>query len=392
MRIACIFGTAPGIGGLGAQADNVLTSLAMVSDARVFALGPSPHQDARSALLPQIRWIAAPGPWFDMARSVPLVRGHSGALLLKSAAHLGQWAAARLKENAPPDLCYAFTQVALESFAWCVARRVPTILESPNGHIDNFRRVYVEEHAAWCGSRYLGHPTEAMAARVRREYELARRIRVSSGWTRESLTTGGVPRERIAEIEQPVDVARYRPANASRSLTGPLRVCFVGSLDLRKGFVYLLEAFAGLDPSAFWLEIVGATGDRCSRRLLDERLPSNATCAPGDPRPAYGRAEVFALPTLEDGSPFAVAEAMASGVPVIVTSDCGAAEWVRPGTGWVVPPRDVHALRRALEDALARRADLPQMGRQARADTEARAGEHCYGALADWVAAQIQVT
>jgi glycosyltransferase involved in cell wall biosynthesis len=121
-------------------------------------------------------------------------------------------------------------------------------------------------------------------------------------------------------------------------------------------------------------------------------MPPTAICAPGDPRPAYARSELFVLPTLEDGSPFAVAEAMASGLPVIVTSDCGAAEWVRPETGWVVAPRDVPALRRALQDALARREALQEMGRLAREDTEARAGEHCYRALAEFVTAEAQRT
>jgi len=386
MRIACIYATVPGLGGLGVQVDNVLASLALVPGAEVRALGPSPDASARSASLATIRWLHPPAPWFDVARSVPVLRGRSGALALRHSVFLGRWAATRLAD-APPDLCYAFTQVAFESFDGCARAGVPTILESPNGHLDNFRRVYVQEHAAWCGGHYSGHPTESMVSRVRCEYELARRIRVSSTWSGDSLVAGGVPSERVTRIDQPIDLGRYHPRNTPRDGDGPLRVCFVGSLDLRKGFVYLLDAFSGLDPAQFSLEIVGATGDRCSRRLLDERLPSNATCAPGDPRAAYARADVFVLPTLEDGSPFAVAEAMASGLPIVVTGSCGAAEWVRPETGWVVPPRDAGALRRALGEAAEQRPRLRQMGRQARLDTEQRAGDHCFRALADWVAA-----
>jgi glycosyltransferase involved in cell wall biosynthesis len=388
VRIACIFSAAPGTGGLGVQADNVLASLARVPGSSVIALGPSPGDAARSRLLANIEWVPPPRTWSEEAKRVPGLRAHAGALAQRYAEHLGRWAAERLRHD-PPLLCYAFSQVAFESFEWCTDHAVPTVLESPNGHIDNFRRVYIEEHAAWCGGRYLGHPTERMCSRVKHEYALARHIRASSTWTVESLASGGVPRERLVKLEQPVDLARYRPADA-RGRSGPLRVCFVGSLDLRKGFVYLLDAVGALGEKAFWLEMVGATGDRCCRRLLAGHLPVNATCAPGDPRPAYTRADVFVLPTLEDGSPFAVAEAMASGLPVIVTSDCGAAEWISAGTGWVIPPRDVPALRGALHDALVRRADLPRMGRAARASTESRAGEHCYQALADWVSSLLQ--
>jgi glycosyltransferase involved in cell wall biosynthesis len=80
------------------------------------------------------------------------------------------------------------------------------------------------------------------------------------------------------------------------------------------------------------LEIVGATGDSSSRKLFErESAGLNLRCAPGDPIPTYQRAELLVLPTLEDGFGFVVAEAMSSGLPVIVTDRCGAAEWVRPG-------------------------------------------------------------
>jgi glycosyltransferase involved in cell wall biosynthesis len=317
---------------------------------------------------------------------VPVLRGRSGALTFAHSVSLGRWAARQLAAS-PPDLCYAFTQVARESFEVCARAGVPTILESPNGHLQSFRQIYLEEHQAWCGGTYRGHPTEAMVTRVGQEYDLARRIRVSSKWSSESLRAAGVPPERIVRKEQPVDLGRYQPPQAPRAHDGPLRVCFVGSLDLRKGFVYLLDAMSGLDPARFSLELVGATGDRCSRRLLEGRLSSSVSSGPGDPRNAYARAHVFALPTLEDGSPFAAAEAMASGLPIVVTSSCGAAEWVTPETGWVVPPRDAGALRRVLIEAAEKRPLLAAMGRQARLDTERRAGEHCFRALAEWVTA-----
>jgi glycosyltransferase involved in cell wall biosynthesis len=164
-------------------------------------------------------------------------------------------------------------------------------------------------------------------------------------------------------------------------------VVFVGTLDLRKGFVYLLDALCVLQRSVA-LEIVGGTVDRCTRRMLEERTGAlDLRVAPGNPRAAYHRAELSVLPTLEDGSPFAAAEAMASALPLVVTPACGAAEWVDAGrTGWVVPARDAGAIAGALADALRRRGDLPAMGRAARADTERRAGSAaCDAAVAAWV-------
>ena len=107
---------------------------------------------------------------------------------------------------------------------------------------------------------------------------------------------------------------------------------------------------------------------------------------PGDPRAALAHAELLVLPTLEDGSPFAAAEAMASGLPVVTTTATGAAEWIRHDvTGWVVPPRSSDALAAVLAGALEQRHRLPEMGRQARLDTEARVGD-CDRAFTEWMA------
>jgi glycosyltransferase involved in cell wall biosynthesis len=200
------------------------------------------------------------------------------------------------------------------------------------------------------------------------------------------MLSNGVTGKEIGMFQQPINLSRFAPNANPPPAGGALRICYVGSLDLRKGFVYLLRAAKMLGAS-IELEIVGATGDSSSRKLFQrESMGLNLRCAPGDPIPAYQRAELFVFPTLEDGSPFAVAEAMASGLPAIVTDCCGAAEWVRPGeSGWVVPGRDAEALAKALEDATRRRNDLRAMGQRARDDTERRAGLQCLVPLREWI-------
>jgi glycosyltransferase involved in cell wall biosynthesis len=335
--------------------------------------------------LPAVEFLDAPSlpGWLG---SYTHFRWATGALQRLRDGRLGGWAAGAV-QRLRPEVCYTFTQVGLETLRWAKRSGIATVLETPNGHLAAFREVYVEETARWCGGRHLGHPTAQMVERVEEEYRLADRIRVSSRWTRDSLVAAGVPAAKISVLEQPVDLDRFQPPVSRPSRNGPLRLCFVGSLDLRKGFVYLLRALRLAGPERFELTIVGATGDRCSRRLFAaESAGLQVTAVPGDPVPVYGRSELMVLPTLEDGSPFAAAEAMACGLPLVVTTSCGAAEWVRPKeTGWRVPPRDPEALAAALSDAWERRADLPEMGRSARADTERRAGPAGHQALGEWI-------
>jgi UDP-glucose:(heptosyl)LPS alpha-1,3-glucosyltransferase len=78
-----------------------------------------------------------------------------------------------------------------------------------------------------------------------------------------------------------------------------------------------------------------------------------------DPRPFYGAADVFVLPTMYDPCPHAALEAMACGLPVVTSTKCGVAELLTEhDAGLVCAARDVEALARhmaALTDEEARR-------------------------------------
>ncbi len=387
-RVACVHPVRIGRGGLPVQSANAIAALA---DPRIdlHAVGPGLIEWPRSTPAPAVTWhdVAVEPPRWS---GVPWLRSFSGAAELSHDVRVGRTAAARLDAIAP-EIVYAFTLAGLEALEWARRRGVPTVLESPNGHIRHFRAVYVDEHAAWCQGSYRGHPTPAMVERVEAEYAMADRIRVSSAWARDSLISGGVPAGKITVLQQPIDLRRYRPAEARGSADGALRVVFVGTLDLRKGFVYLLDAVRACGGRVS-LEMLGGTVDRCTRRLLADHAAGLAvTARPADPREAYHRAEVAVLPTLEDGSPFAAAEAMSSGLPLIVTDCCGAREWVQPeDTGWIVEARSAVAISHAFHDALARRDRLEQMGLAAREATEARADARwCDPAVADWVLAPV---
>jgi len=385
-RVALVYGASVGLGGLGTQIASAIQGLA-IEGVELHAFGPG--RIARWPLAnpaPNIYWHQAPPGIARWRAEFTWLRWWTGQLVLENSRRIGRWAAGEIQQLAP-DCCYVFTHVGLETLRWARSARMPTVLESPNGHIRNFRRVN-EAEARSCGARFRGHPNRAMVERVEEEYRLADRIRVSSQWSRRSLISDGLIDKEIAVFEQPINLERYRAADAaSSSSDGPMRVCFVGSLDLRKGFVYLLRAAKHFEADDLALQIVGATGDRTSRRMFErESIGLAIRCAPGDPLPAYRQSELFVLPSLEDGSPFAAAEAMACGLPAIVTECGGAAEWVRPGeSGWVVKGGDSAELAAALRRARERRGELRAMGKIARQDTERRAGPHCQAPFREWI-------
>jgi glycosyltransferase involved in cell wall biosynthesis len=380
-RIAVVHPKMPGLGGLGLQALNAIVSLADAPDIEVHAVGPVGPSRFDVTPASVVRHAAPPSPIPAWAIRWTWLRWYSGQHSYIQHVQLARWAA-REVATIRPTRVYALAEVALETFRWARAHGIPTTLDSPTGHVRHFLDVSDRETRRWSGMPYRGHPHPRLVRRVEEEYALADRIRVSSTWSRDTMVARGVPAEKIDVLTQTVDLQRHAAAPWDAS-PGPLRLCFVGSVDARKGFAYLLRAMRLVGADRVALEIVGATGDRAGRQVFERESAGLAVrVAPGDPRPALRRAELFVLPTLDDGFGFVVAEAMATARPVLVTTDTGARDWVRDGdTGWIVRSGDERALADALGRALDRRETLQAMGARARETAERLGGESARVAL-----------
>lgn len=122
---------------------------------------------------------------------------------------------------------------------------------------------------------------------------------------------------------------------------------FVGSGFERKGVPALLQAMARLPENAFLL-VVGRDkqADRFQRLAHALGLSHRAffAGAQSDVKPYYGAADALTLPTLYDPFPNVALEAMASGLPVVTSLKCGAAELIENGkNGFVGDALDVEA-------------------------------------------------
>jgi len=167
---------------------------------------------------------------------------------------------------------------------------------------------------------------------------------------------------------------------------------FVGSGFSRKGLDAAIEALAQAGNDAYWLLVVGRDREQGRFEALAERLgvAPRVRFLGGrqDVRPLYAAADCFILPSRYDPFPNTGLEALAMGLPSIVSSRCGAAEVVEHGTsGWVCAPDDVPGLARLMHEAaaalpagrvaLAARATAERFGMDAMASELAR----LYGAL-----------
>ncbi|HZR68594.1 MAG TPA: glycosyltransferase family 4 protein [Burkholderiales bacterium] len=192
----------------------------------------------------------------------------------------------------------------------------------------------------------------------------------------------GVAEDKLHVIYNGVDLEAFHPrlreslgARARAELgipPGAMTWVFVGSGFERKGVSRLVRAFREGAAAGAHLIVVGSdrreSRARAEARDLGERV--HFLGGRDDVRPWYGAADAFVLPTLYDPFPNAALEAMACGLPVVTTHQCGAAELVRPGeNGWLCDALDAASLASfmgALDPERAR-----AMGARARATAEA---------------------
>lgn len=128
---------------------------------------------------------------------------------------------------------------------------------------------------------------------------------------------------------------------------------YVGSGFARKGVATLIWAASGMPESSARFWIIGQDKHSARYQRLAQQLGVadrfDFLGAQRDVRPYLAAADAFVLPTQYDPLPNAALEALACGLPVIVTDSCGIAELIRPGeSGFICPADDRPALRQHL--------------------------------------------
>jgi UDP-glucose:(heptosyl)LPS alpha-1,3-glucosyltransferase len=248
------------------------------------------------------------------------------------------------------------------------------------------------------------HPYHRYVLRAERRLFASARLRAvicNSRMVRDEIARWfGIGAARLHVIYNGVDLASFHPRLVAhrREVRAPLgigdgerMVLFVGAGFERKGLPQLIRALAAADDRALHLLVVGKDrGERGLRRLAQRLGVGDRVHWPGpqrDVRPYYGAADCFALPTLYDPFPNAALEALASGLPVVTTAQCGAAELIEPGrSGFVCrDPADVaelaHNVRLAAAATPAMRAAARQAAEPCGLDTMAQRLLSLYKAL-----------
>jgi glycosyltransferase involved in cell wall biosynthesis len=235
----------------------------------------------------------------------------------------------------------------------------PIFLERINTFTGNSKRILQEAHDR-LGVPFQTGLTPERIAQEKTELELADFVFCPSPEAIKSYKEVGVPDEKIIPTSYGWDPDLFPSVHAEKPPSEGFTLLFIGSVGVRKGIHLLLRAWERAEIKGrliIYGHIEPVIAETCQDLL---KLPNVVYRDFSDQYSfAYREADLFALPSLEEGSPLVTYEAMAHGLPMLV-SPMGGGGIVRDGVdGMVIPPYEEDAWVEALRK-FAQNPDLCQ--------------------------------
>lgn len=265
------------------------------------------------------------------------------------------------------DIFHGFASQSLKSMEKAKKLGAMVVADNPNTHPLDMRRILTEEYKIW---KVPYPPYNKLAIdRKLRALDIADRVLLLSKTSHKSFMDNGYPAGSLRIVPYGVDKELFRPRPKK---DGKFRVLFIGQICLRKGFQYLLEAWKLLGLKDAELVLAGSSKPdglyalRKYKGKTDFKMLGPLSQM-SEIAELYNQASVAVFPSIEDGFGMVVTEAMASGLPVVVSQNVGAKDLVNNGEeGFIVPIRNAGAIKDAILQLYEDKDKRDQMGQRAR--------------------------
>ena len=271
-------------------------------------------------------------------------------------------------------LAFCWAQVSLHTIKKAKRLGKMAVLDYPIPHIGTWMNLLEEEAALNKTGALHSQFSPGMVDRMIKEIECADYISVPSEFVKNSFIDNGVDESKLIFNPYGIDSGHFNPHhyNLEEARAGKkIKVVFVGSIEFRKGVQYLLDAISAMNPDSITLHLIGTVHE--DFRALQEKYKQHAHIKwigqLGRPQVAeeMATADVMVMPSILEGLSLTILECMASGTPVISTTNAGGLGVITDEEdGWIIPIRNAEAIRTRLEWCINNKETLAEMGQLAR--------------------------
>lgn len=263
------------------------------------------------------------------------------------------------------DMLFAISGSATDTGSKHVACGGVFVCDRGSSHVANYDSVMRIETKRW--NVRCKPIAKTIVERELTDYRNASWIQVPSQYCRDTFVSRGIHPERVRVVHYGFDASKFRINDTDE--IGQLRILFCGQVCLRKGIGYLLEAFDRVLPPKKQLIVVGIH-QRDAEAIVDRHrnnpqiqflghVPQAELCR------IMSSSTVMVMPSVEEGLPLVIGQALACGCPVIATPETGFADLLEFGKcGKLIPSRDPEAIATIVNE-LARDRELVDSLRQA---------------------------
>lgn len=223
------------------------------------------------------------------------------------------------------------------------------IIEQPIGYYKEAEKIFLEEkelHPEFSDSITFSNQSETFKNRIDEELKMSDNIFVASRFVKNTLVKNKIDEKKI--VINPYGSFIAPISNIKYKKNEKFNILFVGQLSQRKGIKYLLEAVKKLKQENFnvHLTLVGKIyGSGNWMKYYDKTIDTYIAHTSRDNlKEIFQQSDIFVLPSLFEGSALVVYEALACGLPAIVSTNTGSDMIQDYKNGFTIPIRDSNAI------------------------------------------------